>query len=67
MKNVTNLLMWGGAIAGVGAFGYKMVQKARGVEVKPQVDAIMYAGIGATAIGFAITTATGAKAPVKIG
>ena len=63
---ITDLLIWGGSIAGIGAFGYKMVRKSQGKEVKPMTETIMYAGVGAMAIGVATNVAMGKKAPVKV-
>jgi len=65
MKNLTSLLLWGGAVAGAGAFGYKMIQKSRGKDVSPATEAIMYGGIGALAVGVATNVAITGKAPIS--
>ena len=63
---LTQMLMWGGAVATAGSFGYKMIQKSRGKEVNPIADTVMYGGLGALSVGVALNFATGKKAPIKI-
>lgn len=61
MEKIANLLIYGGAVAGAGAFGYKMVQKGRQKAVPTSVNALMYVGVGALAIGIAVKMAMGKK------
>lgn len=63
---VTDLLIWGGTVAGIGALGYKTFQKGQGKEVSAKVDAVMYGGLGLLGLGVALNVAMGSKAPIKL-